>query len=87
MVRVAGLLRQSVSGLAMRSVDGRTPRETLAAIRERVLELTLRQSQLWVSELRPALASEGILVGACADCTDEELSELAASSTASCTRC
>src|SRR5205085_11519035 len=36
MVRVAGLMDQAASGLAVRSHDGRTPRETLAAIRGRV---------------------------------------------------
>jgi polyphosphate kinase len=77
MVRVAGLLRQSSAGLSMRSVDGMTPRETLSAIRERVLELAARQSDIWLDELRPALAAEGIVVSTCAECTDEELSELA----------
>jgi polyphosphate kinase len=78
MVRVAGLLRQSSSGLTMRSTDGLTPNEALAAIRERVLELVARQSDLWLGELRPALAAEGIVVAECGDCTDEELTELAA---------
>jgi polyphosphate kinase len=78
MVRVAGLLRQSSSTLAMRSQDGLTPREALAAIREHVIELTLCQSALWADELKPALAEAGIIVGDVEDCTEEELSELAA---------
>jgi polyphosphate kinase len=78
MVRVAGLTRQSSSTLAMRSPDGLTPREALAAIRERVIELVLHQSGLWSDELRPALAEAGIVVGEVEDCTDEELSELSA---------
>ena len=40
MVRVAGLMDQAASGLPVRSHDGLTPREALAAIRERVDELT-----------------------------------------------
>jgi polyphosphate kinase len=78
MVRVAGLTRQVASGLAMRSADGLTPKQALAAIRARVLELTARQSRLWTRELRPALAEAGIIVGTVADATDEEVSELAA---------
>ena len=39
-VRVAGLLGQAESGLTMLSADGMTPRQALAQIRERVLELT-----------------------------------------------
>jgi polyphosphate kinase len=78
MVRAAGLTRQAVTGLTMRSADGLTPKEALAAIRSRVLELTARQSRLWTRELRPTLAEAGIIVGTVADCTDEEISELAA---------
>src|SRR5436189_2129900 len=40
MVRVAGLLDQLVSGVSVKSHDGRTPQQTLAEIRGRVLELT-----------------------------------------------
>src|SRR5262252_1679177 len=36
MVRVAGLMDQAASGLPVRSHDGLTPREALAAIRARV---------------------------------------------------
>src|SRR5689334_13243652 len=37
MVRVAGLMDQAASGLGMRSADGVTPQQALAAIRERVI--------------------------------------------------
>ena len=62
MVRVAGLMGQAAAGLAVRSADGLTPRAALAAIRERVIELTARQSKLWKATLRPALADEGIVI-------------------------
>ena len=39
-VRVAGLMGQEEAGLLVRSPDGRTAPETLAAIREKTLELT-----------------------------------------------
>ena len=62
MVRVAGLIGQASSGLAVRSVDGLTPREALAAIRERVVQLVEAQSQLWRKTLRPALDEVGISI-------------------------
>jgi polyphosphate kinase len=75
-VRVAGLLGQAESGLAMRSPDGLTPQQALARIRERVLELISRESRTWKKELRPALAAEGIVVGGIEDCGDKELKQL-----------
>ena len=78
MVRVGGLMRQAEAAMPMRSVDGQTPQAVLARIRERALALTERQSAVWTGELQPALAAEGILVGTCVDCTNEELAELAA---------
>ena len=60
MVRVAGLMGQEAAGIAVRSIDGRTPTAALAEIRERVLGLTARQSRLWGRELVPALAEHGV---------------------------
>ena len=76
MVRVAGLMGQTAAGLNGRSADGRTPRQTLAEARVRVLELYGRQARLWAEELRPALAAEGIVVTSVDDLNDEELAEL-----------
>jgi polyphosphate kinase len=76
-VRVAGLMGQEAAGGSIRSPDGRTPQETLASIRERVLAVNEEQSRIWTEELRPALAAEGIVIGRVADCTDKELAELA----------
>ena len=53
MVRVAGLMGQEASGLAVRSPDGLTPRAALAAIRARVLELIEAQSKLWKKQILP----------------------------------
>ena len=75
-VRVAGLLGQAESGLAVRSADGLTPQQALARIRERVLELAALQSRLWKRELRPALAAEGITVGGLEDLREKELAQL-----------
>ncbi len=76
MVRVAGLMDQAASGLPVRSHDGLTPREALAAIRERVEELTAQQSRLWKKTISPALAEEGIRIGRVDDCDERELAEL-----------
>jgi polyphosphate kinase len=75
-VRVAGLMGQKESGLFVRSDDGRTPQETLAAVREKTLELTAEQAKLWKRELRPALEDVGIVVGDVEDATRKELEEL-----------
>ncbi len=75
-VRVAGLLGQAESGLMMLSADGKTPIQALAQIRERVLELTARQSRIWKRDLRPALAAEGIVIGGVKDCQKKDLKEL-----------
>ena len=77
-VRVAGLLDQATAGVSVRSPDGRTPKETLAEIRVRVIGLAKGQSKLWSAELVPALAAEGIVVGRVDDCSKKELAELAA---------
>jgi polyphosphate kinase len=75
-VRVAGLLGQAESGVAVRSADGLTPQQALARIRERVLELTAQQSRLWRKELRTALAAEGIVIGGIEDCDEKDLKQL-----------
>jgi polyphosphate kinase len=76
MVRVAGLTEQAAAGLVVRSTDGLTPRAALAQIRERVLELTARQSKLWKKELCPALAAEGIVVSSAGELDASELRTL-----------
>ena len=75
-VRVAGLLGQAESGLAVRSADGLTPHQALARIRDRVLELSTLQSRLWKRELRPALAAQGIAVGGLEDLDAKDLGKL-----------
>src|SRR6201984_556391 len=62
MTRIAGLTGQAAAGVAVRSPDGRTAQQTLAAARARVLELYDEQSRIWSRELCPALAAEGIVV-------------------------
>jgi polyphosphate kinase len=76
MIRVAGLVEQAASGLAVRSADGLTPQQALAAIRKRVLGLTQRQARLWKKELRPELAAQGIMISSIEECSEKELKRL-----------
>src|SRR6266568_4576783 len=76
-VRVAGLLGQVAAGVSLRSPDGRTSEETLAAVRPRVLQLQANQSRLWRTELQPALARERLIVAGPSETSPRELRELA----------
>lgn len=59
MIRVAGLVGQVQRGLATPSIDGRSPSQQLALIREKLVALSQRQQETWRS-LRAALAGAGI---------------------------
>ncbi|HXR11588.1 MAG TPA: polyphosphate kinase 1 [Gaiellaceae bacterium] len=76
MVRLAGLTGQAAAGVAVRSADGRTPLQTLAEARARVLDLYAQQARIWSRDLCPALAEEGIVVSGVEDMTPEETAEL-----------
>jgi polyphosphate kinase len=77
MVRVAGLRDQIDAGVENPGPDGRTPSETIALIRERVLELGGRLSDCFEGRLRPALAEHDIRVLAVSELDDEQRAELA----------
>ncbi len=62
MVRVAGLHDQIDAGVENPSQDGFTPSETIAGIRERVIQLGGRLSDCFEAHLRPALAEQGVNV-------------------------
>ena len=78
MVRVAGLLRQEVADVSVRSIDGRSAHGLLTEVRDRVLELNGRQTAIWRDALVPQLAEHGIVIASAQDCTDVELRELEA---------
>jgi polyphosphate kinase len=64
MIRVAGLHDQVDAGITAPKLDGRTPSETIDAIRQKVLALSDRQCRTLSHDLRPSLAEHGIrLVG------------------------
>jgi polyphosphate kinase len=62
MVRVAGLHDQIEAGIEKPLQDGRTPSDTIEAIRRVVREHAARQSRCLHHDLRPALAEHGVRI-------------------------
>jgi polyphosphate kinase len=60
MVRVAGLKRRLAAGVAVQSISGMMPRETLETIWRESQELMAREGKLFRSEVLTALAAEKI---------------------------
>jgi polyphosphate kinase len=77
MVRVAGLHDQIDAGVENPGQDGRTPSETIAGIRERVLALGARLSECFEGRLRPALFEHGVSVVGFEQLDDEQRAYLA----------
>ena len=75
-VRLAGVGHQVESKIRRRFADGRTPSQTLRAVRARIAELQPIQDRLWLEDLQPALTSEGIRVGGVEECSPRELRAL-----------
>ncbi|MBW0272970.1 polyphosphate kinase [Nocardia sp. MH4] len=76
MVRVAGLKRRAETGLSVRSADGRSPSEQLEMIAARAQELAERHAHVFLDEVNPALAEEGIDLIGWADLDDDERQRL-----------
>jgi polyphosphate kinase len=62
MVRVAGLKEQLDVGVVKITQDGMSTQEQLSAIRQRLLPLIKKQSNLLTHDVLPALAHEGIVI-------------------------
>ncbi|HEV2923303.1 MAG TPA: polyphosphate kinase 1 [Solirubrobacteraceae bacterium] len=77
MVRVAGLRDQIDAGVENLSQDGRSPSETIALIREEVLQQSRRLTGAFEGQLRPALAENGIRIVGVDDLDGERRGELA----------
>ncbi|HXU44909.1 MAG TPA: polyphosphate kinase 1, partial [Thermoanaerobaculia bacterium] len=78
MKRVGGLKQQVASNLRQLTPDGRTPRQQLDEIQERVRPLLARQRLLLNGELRPALARHGLEIVSWERLTDDERRHLGA---------
>ena len=76
MVRVAGLKRRIMTGLAVPTNIGRSPVDALADISREAHALQLRHADAWTKLVRPALADSGIEITEWSDLTDDERSAL-----------
>ncbi|MCB1298548.1 MAG: RNA degradosome polyphosphate kinase [Microthrixaceae bacterium] len=76
MVRVAGLKRRIVTGLAVPSNIGRAPGEVLADISAEAYRLQLRHAEAWQGLVRPALAEKGIHIVTWESLPDDDKSRL-----------
>ncbi len=76
MVRVAGLKRRIVTGLAVPTNIGRSPVDALADISREAHALQLRHADAWTSLVRPALADAGIEITEWSELTDDERAKL-----------
>jgi len=76
MVRVAGLKRRIVTGLAVPTNVGRAPADVLADISAEAHRLQLRHAAAWTSLVRPALGAEGISIVDWDDLDGEAKAEL-----------
>jgi polyphosphate kinase len=62
MVRVAGLRRRIVTGLAVPTNVGRAPTDVLADINRTAYDLQLRHAHCFRDQVQPALAEEGVRI-------------------------
>jgi len=76
MVRVAGLKRRIVTGLAIPTNVGRSPHEVLTDISEAAHALQERHSRAWLELVQPALVDAGIEVVDWDELSDEDRSDL-----------
>jgi len=76
MVRVAGLKRRIVTGLAVPTNVGRAPQDVLADISAEAHALQLRHANVWTQLVRPALADARIELVSWADLDEEERTHL-----------
>ncbi|GAA2913754.1 polyphosphate kinase [Microbacterium keratanolyticum] len=72
MVRVAGLKRRIITGLAVPTNVGRAPADALADISAEAHQLQLRHAAAWTDLVRPALADAGIQVCEWNELADDE---------------
>ena len=76
-VRVSGLIGQALSGLAVKSPDGRTPEQALAESASASSPPPPNRRGSGSASCGRPWRQEGILIGRISDCSDKELEELA----------
>ena len=75
-VRVAGLKDQVAAGLSPSTPDEKTPAEQLLDVRDRVEALTRHQQQLFIEQIVPALAEQGIVFSSFDDLDEDDRKHL-----------
>ncbi|GAA2008523.1 RNA degradosome polyphosphate kinase [Microbacterium ulmi] len=76
MVRVAGLKRRILTGLAVPTNVGRSPQEVLTDIADLAHSLQARHADVWTHEVKPALAEVGIEIVSWESLSHEERDRL-----------
>ncbi|WP_193596679.1 RNA degradosome polyphosphate kinase [Microbacterium sp. YJN-G] len=76
MVRVAGLKRRILTGLAIPTNVGRAPADVLSDISAEAHALQLRHADVWTHQVRPALSDAGIEIAEWHELTDAERNTL-----------
>ena len=76
MVRVASLRRRQAAGIAVRSADGMSSRDQLDAVARATADLSRRHARLFLDDVRPALAAEGITIVRWDELAETECKEL-----------
>jgi polyphosphate kinase len=76
MVRVAGLKRRILTGLAVTAASGLSPRQELEAIAQGAHDLAARHARVFAEQVQPALAREGITLVRLDDLSAEEQERL-----------
>jgi polyphosphate kinase len=77
MIRVAGLHDQVDAGITDPLADGRTPSETIDALREKIVAHLERLTRCVQDELLPALADHNVRIVRCSDISDAQRRQLA----------
>ena len=76
MVRVAGLKRRIMTGLAVPTNTGRAPQDVLSDISAAAHRLQLRHADAWQQQVKPALAEAGVHVLAWRDLDEADRNRL-----------
>ena len=72
MIRYAGLKEQQAAGVDVRTFDGMTPEEQLAAVGRTLRPLVLRHRQVLRDDVLPALGRRGVVIKRMSDLTTGE---------------
>ena len=76
MVRVAGLKRRIVTGLAVPTNVGRAPADVLSTMAERAHELQSRHAAVFTNAVRPALDAAGVRILSWSDISGDDRARL-----------